>query len=221
MCGRYTLTTLDGFEPFFEINERPELEPRYNIAPSQDIPVIIPTSQGRRAGQMRWGLVPYWSDADRVGSGWINARSESIDRKPAFKESFARRRCLIPSDGFYEWIKSTPKRPVHYALKEGGLFAYAGIWDRWRDSEGETLFSCAILTTPANTLVSEVHDRMPAMLDRKQFSSWLAADIPLPEVKSLLRPFPAERMKGVEVSRYVNSPFNEGSECLEPVSSET
>ncbi len=217
MCGRYTLTTLEGFEPFFEINDRPDLVPRYNIAPSQEVPVVVAGQGGRRVVMMRWGLVPFWSSLDKAGSSWINARSESADRKATFKESYRRRRCLIPSDGFYEWIKSTPKRPVHFRERGGGLFAYAGLWDRWVDPGGEVLLSCAILTTPANSLVARVHDRMPAILERNQFSCWVDHEAAAADLKALLKPLPAKRMEAVEVSRFVSSPFNEGPECLQPV----
>ncbi len=216
MCGRYTLVTLDGFEPFFEINDQPDLVPRYNVAPSQDVPVIAPGREGRGCGLMRWGLIPHWSRGERPRS-WINARSETVDRLAAFKESFARRRCLIPADGFYEWIKGTPKRPVHFRLADGGLFAFAGVWDRWREAGGEQLLSCAILTAPSNALVEKVHDRMPVMLDREQFGVWLDREAGSDELRELLRPYPEEGMAAVEVSRFVNNAFNEGPECLLPV----
>ncbi len=180
--------------------------------------MVVPAPGGRKLELMRWGLVPFWTAPERVGSGWINARSESADGKPAFKESFARRRCLIPSDGFYEWIKGPPKRPVHFHLRDRGLFAFAGLWDRWRDPEGETLLSCTILTTKSNRLVAEVHDRMPAMLGRDDFTAWLNSETTIDSAKSLLKPYPSHLLEALEVGRFVSSPFNEGPQCLEPAS---
>ena len=146
MCGRYTLTKLDGFSLFFEIDENPGLTARYNIGPTQDVVVVRQTQPGRRRlAWMMWGLQPSWNSPGS-GRGWINARSESVHRKPAFRDAFLRRRCLIPADGFYEWKQEARlRRPFHFRLKDSSLFAFAGIWDVGRVA-GEVMENCAILT---------------------------------------------------------------------------
>ncbi len=151
----------------------------------------------------------------------INARSESVDRRPAFRDAFRRRRCLVPADGFYEWKKTNGVRqPYHFALTDGGLFAFAGLWERWKDEEGERKDSFTILTTDSNRTVAEVHDRMPVILSPKRFGIWLDGEAPPHVLRALMVPFPADRIKARPVSRLVNSPHNDSPDCLRPPESQ-
>ena len=216
MCGRYTLTKLDGFSLFFEIDEKPGLTARYNIGPTQDVVVVRQTQPGRRRlAWMMWGLQPSWNSPGS-GRGWINARSESVHRKPAFRDAFLRRRCLIPADGFYEWKQEAQlRRPFHFRLKDSGLFAFAGIWDVGRVA-GEAMENCAILTTQSNSLIAPVHDRMPLILPKDSWRLWLRPRTETDLLTRLLVPYPAEEMRKVEVRSGVNSPHQEGPQCLQP-----
>lgn len=190
-----------------------ELRPRYNIAPTQIVPVVRATDSGRTICSMRWGLIPSW--ASNASIGQINARSETVLEKPAFRESFERRRCLIPADGFYEWRRMVnTKQPFHFGLKDDSLFAFAGIWDRWMAPAGQAIESCAILTTTPNQLLRDVHDRMPAMLNEQDYDEWLAT----PPTEShrltdLLVPCDACLMKRYPVSSLVNYPQNDIPAC--------
>ena len=164
---------------------------------------------------MRWGLVPFWADDIKIGSQLINGRSETILQKPAFRESFYARRCLIPADGFYEWKKSAKQRqPFHFSMKDGSLFAFAGVWDRWRSPAGQTIQSCSILTTAPNELLEDVHDRMPVILPRLHYKAWLTAPAWEAErLVDLLVPFDAGLMARYPVGSLVNRPENDGPEC--------
>ncbi len=198
------------------------LKARYNIAPTQ--PVITVRQEGLRRvmALARWGLVPSWAKDLSMGASLINGRSETVLTKTAFRESFRQRRCLIPADGFYEWKKDgNAKRPFHFAMKDGSLFAFAGIWDRWRAPGGEWMESCSVLTTAANELLKDVHDRMPAILPREQYEAWLKTPAAEAErLVDLLTPLDAGMMKGYEVSRLVNRPQNDSPECAQETVSE-
>src|SRR5207248_972265 len=168
MCGRYRLTRADRLAEKFEAGLAEELHPRYNIAPTQPVPVVRVSGSRRVIASMRWGLIPNW--AKDASMSQINARSETLLEKPAFKESFERRRCLIPADGFYEWTRSgRSKQPFHFGMRDDALFAFAGIWDSWKSREGLVIQSCAILTTAPNELLSDVHDRMPVILSPENY----------------------------------------------------
>ena len=167
----------------------------------------------------RWGLVPFWAKDPSIGSRLINGRSETVLDKPSFREPFAQRRCLVPANGFYEWEKvGKRKQAFHFGMKDGTLFAFAGLWDQWKSPEGAILESCTILTTTPNELLQEVHDRMPVILHRSQYEGWLTA---LPaerrRLKEMLEPFEAELMTGYEVSLMVNNPRNDTPACAERV----
>ena len=215
MCGRYRLTRAEKMAEKFEAETGlgGELSPRYNIAPTQPVPVVRATGSGRAISSMRWGLIPSWAKHSSMSQ--INARSETILEKPAFKESSELRRCLIPADGFYEWRRSSnTKQPFHFGMKDDSLFAFAGIWDRWTSTEGQIVESCAILTTTPNELLKDVHDRMPVILHPNHYHAWLTA----PGLKShhfahLLVPYDGERMRRYPVSSLVNSPENDMPEC--------
>src|SRR6266404_5696631 len=163
MCGRYTLRSR-GSAKFYGVpaSELPFLAPRYNIAPTQDVPVIVERGASRELALFQWGLIPSWSKEPK---GFINARAETLEEKPSFSESFQRRRCLIPADGFYEWERNGKHRqPYFFQMKDEAVFAFAGIWDKWQ-RDGVSITSCAIITTTPNKLLATIHDRMPVVLD--------------------------------------------------------
>src|ERR1051325_2511720 len=204
MCGRFTLHSRDRIElKGFTALDLP-FEARYNIAPSQKVLAIADFGKGAEGRMLTWGLIPSWS-SDGKG-GFINARAETLDEKPSFSESFRLRRCLIPADGFFEWKRTgREKAPFYiYAADETPLM-FAGIWDMWRN-RGEQLTSCAIITTPSNEMITELHDRMPAILPSEIQETWLDRRTNRAELLRMLTPYPASRMKTHPVSRSVNSP---------------
>jgi putative SOS response-associated peptidase YedK len=225
MCGRYRLSRRKQVvEEYFEsasedisedISEEEEWSPRYNIAPTQPVAAVRQAGASRMLSMMRWGLVPSWASDISVGARHINGRSETVLEKPAFRDSFRARRCLIPADGFYEWKKSGKQRqPFHFGMKDDSLFAFAGVWDRWKSPAGQVLESCSILTTAPNELLEDVHDRMPVILPRRHYQAWLTA--PATEagrLADLLVPFDASLMRRYAVSALVNKAQNEMPEC--------
>lgn len=207
-------------EEYFEsASEEEEWSPRYNIAPTQPVAAIRQVGRGRALSMMRWGLIPSWASDISIGNRLINGRSETVLEKPAFRESFRTRRCLIPADGFYEWKKAgKEKQPFHFGMKDDSLFAFAGVWDRWRSPGGQMLESCSILTTAPNELLDDVHDRMPVILPRRHHETWLTAPAAEAErLAELLVPFDASYMKRYAVSSLVNKPQNETPECAREV----
>lgn len=220
MCGRYSLTT--DLEELIEVFEVPSVlfahEPRYNIAPTQSAPVVAEDRKGRRMGLMRWGLIPYWAKDPAIGNRQINARSETARTRPAFRDAFVRRRCLVPADGFYEWQRTDgPRRPYWLHPGDGSVLGLAGLWERWRRSEGEDVYSFTILTTDASDSVRPIHDRMPVILPRSEWPVWLSRDSDPEALTSLLRPSTA-MLRAREVSTWVNRPDHEDPTCIEPVS---
>ena len=219
MCGRFTLTQPATIAAKFELDNfaptEPEFyEPRFNVAPTQRI-VVIPTVDGQRqARRMRWGFVPTWAKDIKIGASLINARAESIASKPAFRAAFKNRRCLIPADGFYEW-QSGPrgKQPYRITLADGAMFAFAGLWERWRNpATDEWIESCCIVTCDTNELTEKFHDRMPVIIAAEDYDAWLTGT---PEQAStLLRPYPADEMRAYPVSSRVNSPKNDSAELV-------
>jgi putative SOS response-associated peptidase YedK len=186
-------------------------EPRYNIAPSQKIIAVSDFGRGPEARVFLWGLVPSWSTD---GKGFINARAETLEERPSFSESFRLRRCLIPADGFYEWKRSgKEKRPFYFQLNDESPLAFAGIWDTWSNRD-EMVTSCAIITTAANDLIRELHDRMPAILLPDAHEAWLDRRTNRTELLRMLTPYPATRMKTYPVSRSVNSPDCDSADLL-------
>jgi putative SOS response-associated peptidase YedK len=217
MCGRYRLKHVERLAERFEAiycGNNEEIVPRYNIAPTQPIPVIRATESGREITSIRWGLIPSW--VKDTSAARINSRSETVVEKPAFRESFERRRCLIPADGFYEWVRSGKlKQPFHFGMKDGSLFAFAGIWDRWKPPTGPLVESCAILTTSPNELLRDVHDRMPVILRPEHYSMWLNAPTSASgRLADILLPYDAGAMRRFPVSECVNDPANETPDCL-------
>ena len=215
MCGRYTLTKpKKSIESHFQAALRmEEYRERYNIAPTQVLPVVVSPHDEREIEAMRWGLIPSW--AKDTQSPLINARAETIHEKPSFRSSFKTRRCLVPADGFYEWTKGeNGKVPYRIYLEGEGLFAFAGIWSEWGKGE-DSIRSFAIITTEANSKLKSLHHRMPVILDPENYAPWLGSSQKDPV--SLLNAYPPERMAYHEVSLRVNSPKNDDPECLTPV----
>jgi putative SOS response-associated peptidase YedK len=220
MCGRFSLfTSGTDLAEWLGLPEVPALEPRYNIAPTQPVAAVrAGPGGGRELVRLRWGLVPPWAADPGAGPPLINARSESVADKPSFRTAFRQRRCLVPADGFYEWARHAGKRqPIHFRLRDGRPFAFAALWERWQAPGAPAVESCAILTTAANELVRQAHDRMPAILDPTGCGEWLdpAARDPA-ALAAWLRPFPAEAVTACPVGSWVNNPRNEGPACLAP-----
>jgi putative SOS response-associated peptidase YedK len=219
MCGRFTLTTpAQTLAVQFDLAQVPALEPRYNIAPTQPVAAVRVGSESkeRELVLMRWGLIPFWAKDSTIGGRMINARSETVAEKPSFRTAFRRRRCLVLADGFYEWQKvDGAKQPIYVSLQDRGAFAFAGLWERWEGSENGVVESCTLLTCEPNELLRPVHNRMPVILNPKDYTLWLDREVQeAGSLKTLLGPYPPGRMQAYAVSRYVNSPRNEGPECI-------
>ena len=223
MCGRYSITTpAEAMRRVFRFSgPLPNLPPRYNVAPTQQVPIVRRARNDgeRELAQVRWGLIPFWAKDTSISYKLINARAEGIDAKPSFREAFKRgRRCLIAADGFYEWQKKgAAKQPRRITLKDGEPFAFAGLWERWEKApDGMPIESCTIITTAANQLLRPLHDRMPVILPPDDYAAWLGEDAAR-DVAELLQPYPSEEMRAYCVSTAVNSVRNDGPECVEAV----
>ncbi len=217
MCGRFTLKSPGRTKWDYLNRSNLPLLPRYNIAPSQTVMAIADFGHGAKVSALTWGLIPSWSND---GKGFINARCETLETKPSFSESFQRRRCLIPADGFYEWKRSgRSKQPFYFQMEDESLFAFAAVWDRW-EKKDVSITSCAIVTTTANELLSPIHDRMPVILEPEAYGTWLDLKTDPAELKELLSPFPASEMKRHPVSSSVNSPGNDSAELIIRVDAE-
>lgn len=218
MCGRFRLGKgREALKKFFGAELETDWDPRYNVAPGQSVVTVRQDAAQpvRRLSLMRWGLIPFWAKEAAIGYKMINARSETIADKPAFREPLKSRRCLIAADGFYEWKKlEKTKQPYCFTMSDDALFAFAGIWDRWKSPEGGTVETCSILTTSANDLVRDVHDRMPVILPPESFDLWLDPGFTTREgIVELLKPFAAGAMKKYPVSTRVNSVKNDDEDC--------
>lgn len=222
MCGRFSLTEeIYNLKRQFEFEFFEEIGPRYNIAPSQMVLAIGQNKGTRKGAYLKWGMVPYWASDPKIGYKMINARSEGIEEKPSFKQPFKQRRCLILSDGFYEWKKNGKvKHPYRFVMKDHKPFALAGLYDVWKKEGEHALVTCTIITTTPNEVTKDVHDRMPVILKKEDYDTWLDPnnhDTSL--LKSLLTPYPAEEMMKYEISSLVNSPKNEDPTILQPLNS--
>lgn len=219
MCGRYSFTTpLEAVKRLFRFQGNLNLGPRYNIAPTQAAPVLrrqVPGDAVPTIAQLRWGLVPAWAKDTSIGARMINARVETAALKPAFRKAFRRRRCLVLTDGFYEWRTTDgSKQPYRLALADDAPFAFAGLWEAWRPPDGETIESFAILTTDATAAIRAIHDRMPVILPAALHEPWL--DVAREVEADWLRPHAGEDLKAYPIGRHVNSVRHDDPACWVP-----
>lgn len=219
MCGRYRLSRRKQIiEEYFDAADwQDDWSPRYNIAPTQPVPVIRqhPKEPVREISTMRWGLIPHWSKDASGAASTINARSETAAEKPAFRDPMRYRRCLIPADAFYEWKRNgASKQPYCFEVNEGELFAFAALWDGWKNTGGQWIKTCSILTTTPNAVTSTVHDRTPVILDRESYDLWLDPGMQnVAAISELLRPYDARLMRSYPVSARLNHVANDDEEC--------
>lgn len=220
MCGRFTLIQIEKLPERFEaqIIGDINLKKRYNISPNQPVPIVFQESPNK-IEEMIWGLIPHWAKDPKIGNELINARAESLLEKPAFRESFYKRRCLIPADGFYEWKKEGKEKiPYYIKLKNSSLFAFAGLYDIWENEKGEKIKTFTIITTEPNDLLKEIHNRMPVILKREDEKVWINKEEKnIEKLLSLLKPYPAEDMEAYPVSKKVNNPTNDSEDLITPV----
>lgn len=224
MCARFTLrTSAQAIQRLFDLDEVPDIEPRYNVAPTQDVLAVAEDAKGERKVRMlRWGLVPNWAKDPAIGTKMINAKSETVSERPAYRQAFEKRRCLIPADGFFEWtdpvLPKSPRQPYRIRLKGEEPFAFAGLYEYWFASKGaEPLVTCTLLTTEPNAVVEPLHDRMPVILDPADYGRWLDRKTPGDKVRELLRPFPAEVMEAYPVTTKMNRATYEEADIVEPI----
>lgn len=222
MCGRFTL-----YIPYKELIARfgvgrtfqeGEYLPSYNIAPTQKVVAVINNGRENRMGKLRWGLISRWSKEMKIGSRITNARAETLEEKPIFRQAFERRRCIIPADSFYEWQREGEiRRPMRIRLKDEPVFGMAGLWDTWVSPAGEKVHTCTAITTKPNRLMERIHDRMPVILNPAHEAEWLAPDNrDTGSLSRMLVPYDADKMEAYEVSPEVNSPKNNGPELIVP-----
>ena len=226
MCGRFTLTAPPSqIAELFDLDELPDLRPRFNVAPGQDVATVQQPGEGGRVLVMRrWGLIPGWAKDPKIGSRLINARSETVAEKPAFRAAFKRRRCLVPADGFYEWAATPrgPKQPHHLRRPDRGVFAIAGLHERWHEGEERWRETCTLLTTEANATVAPIHGRMPVILAPSDWPVWLDPKLEDPEIlAALLVPEPGGALAAQPVGLRVNRPEHDDAACLAPPEQET
>ena len=218
MCNRYRLTHSKQYlaDRFQATGDEIEERPRYNIAPTQAV-LTVRKEQGRKVrhfSTMRWGLIPSWAKDMTIGTKTLNARSETITTTPAFRDSILTKRCLIPADGFYEWRKmGSVKQPYCFEVGEGEVFALAGLWDQWTSPDGEIIESCTILTTTPNSLVADLHDRMPVIVPPDKYDLWLDPDVTdIKVIRDILKPYDAKLMRLYPVNRKLNNSNNDDAE---------
>lgn len=223
MCGRYTLHhSKREIEKRFNVPESlsfEDISERYNIAPSQLVPVVIPQRDGDRALlNMKWGLVPSWAKDPSIGNRMINAKAETLSEKPSFRNAFQQRRCLIPADGFYEWRKDGKlKQPLYIRKKDKSLFAFAGLFEHAHSPAENMIGTCTIITTEPNELLSTIHHRMAVILTPEDEANWLDPKSNISTAQKCLLPYPLDDLEAIAVSRAVNSPGVEGVSCIEPI----
>jgi len=214
MCGRYALHAHpDVVALQFGLGAAPDFKPRFNIAPTQEAPVVrLGAGQKRELALLRWGLIPAWSKDPSIGGRMINARAETVSEKPAFRNAYRRRRCLVPANGYYEWkVEGGRKQPYYLRSAGGDLLAMAGLWEHWRSADGQLVESYAIVTTEATGVAKQIHDRMPVVLAPPDYEAWLTG----PDPGSLLRPPGQVVFSTHRVSTRVNSPRFNDAQCIE------
>jgi putative SOS response-associated peptidase YedK len=224
MCGRFVLKApFSELVRLYNVTNNLNLEPRYNIPPTENIAAVRPdpVGTGRRLDMLRWGLVPWWAKDLKVSFSNINAKAETVAEKPAFRDAFRERRCIIPADGFYEWkkIDAKTKQPYAIVMKDRSVFGFAGLWERWKDrASGEMIQSCTIITTTPNEVCAALHDRMPVILEPKDYARWLGEEATdPPHLMAMLRPYPAEAMEAYPVSARVGNVKNTDATLFEPL----
>jgi putative SOS response-associated peptidase YedK len=225
MCGRFTLHAPESLiREVFHLEQTAllGLQRRFNIAPSQQVPIIRASGTHRKMLMARWGLVPHWSKEPKTEYSTINARIESVTEKPAYRTAFKRQRCLIPADGFYEWKRVNGNKMPHYIrMRDGDVFALAGLWDRW-EGDGEVLESCSIIVMPANEVMKSLHERMPAIIAPAHYDLWLDSRITdKTEIMDYLSSAPSSQLVTYPISPWVNSPKHDDPRCIRPAGSET
>jgi putative SOS response-associated peptidase YedK len=223
MCGRFTLTVDPSqLKLLLDLNDVPlDLQPRYNIAPTQLVAVVA-SGQGRKVEMFQWGLIPAWAKDPSIGSRMINARAETLEEKPAFRAAFKRRRCAILADGFFEWKKITEgkketKQPYFIRMIDDRPFAFAGLWETWKSPDGEEKRTCTIITTTPNSLMAEIHDRMPVILDKTSIWDWIDPEASSIALHALLQPYPVKQLKAYKISKLVNRPENDRLDVITPL----
>jgi putative SOS response-associated peptidase YedK len=237
MCGRFTLNqSAEALAQVFHVEPVLDLAADFNIAPTQMVATVLqnPESQKREFKQLHWGLIPSWAKDAGMGAKLINARAETVAEKPSFRSAFKHRRCLVLADGFYEWQRQQGKKqPFYFRLEDGKPFGFAGLWEKWRPVRAasptgeagtpvnEEIISCTILTTAANELLQPIHERMPVILEPKDYDLWLDSQVQTPQtLQQLLRPYAAPAMIAYPVSTLVNNSRHNSPECIIPLSKE-
>lgn len=221
MCGRFvTIIPYDELKKIFDLVEsqnRPE--PRYNVAPTQQVPVVRNTGEVNELVPMKWGLIPSWAKDSKIANHTINARCESVAEKPSFRHAIKVQRCIVPTSGFYEWSHAMqPKVPFFIEMADQSAMCFAGIWEHWKDADGSPVETFSILTTTANELVAPIHDRMPVILAPENFGFWLDKEICDPhQLERLYQPFPADKMSFYQVPTLVNNPKFDSPACIAKV----
>lgn len=220
MCGRFVVEIpFEDLQKIFTVIEKLDIGPRYNIAPTQQAAIVRSTDDHNELVPMKWGLIPSWSKDTKIAAHTINARSETVAEKPAFRHAIKVHRCIVPTSGFYEWSqKSLPKQPYYIHMADGSPMCFAGIWEYWKAPDGDPLETFSILTTTANELIEPLHDRMPVILHPENYGLWLDKDMLDPKhLEHLYAPYPADQLSMYRVSPLVNSPRNQGPECIEQI----
>jgi putative SOS response-associated peptidase YedK len=229
MCGRYTLTSAidELLERLGLLGRVDDMGPRFNVAPSQMVPALRLSEEGTLQLELfRWGLIPSWAKDPSIGNRMINARGETVAEKPSFRAAFKKRRCLILSDGWYEWQQlPTRKQPIRIQLDSGAVFAFAGLWEHWEPKEGdreaypsgEVIRSCAIITIDASPKIAHIHHRMPVVLKQESWDAWLGPEAPPDELQAMLVPYAGDDLATYPVSTLVNSPANDREDCILPL----
>jgi putative SOS response-associated peptidase YedK len=223
MCGRFTLTaTVEQLINRFEIESfllDEDYSPNYNVAPSQSVIAVLNNGSMNKMGYLKWGLIPPWAKDPKIGYKMINARAETLSEKTSFRNAYQGKRCLIVADSFYEWKRQNQNKkiPMRIKLKSDELFAMAGLWEKWTSPDGQSIFSCTVITTTANELVHDIHDRMPVILQPKDEKVWLNPKSNPKELDQLLKPLDRELMEAYQVSSLVNSPKNNTVDLIQKI----